>query len=140
MQKTMQKVLIVEDDEAMCDMLHVFVSKMVAKSQCPRPMLIMLARHGRRAWEIISDGAHDFDLVITDYEMPEMTGVELVVRIREKHPDMPVILMSGREEPDDHQADAFLGKPFGLDDLAGTIQRLRPRAKHTQGSSRQGAR
>src|SRR5687768_86374 len=36
-----------------------------------------------------------FDLVITDYNMPEMKGVELIAQIREERPGMPVILISG---------------------------------------------
>lgn len=37
----------------------------------------------------------DFDLIITDYKLPHMTGVELIVKIRELHPQTPVILISG---------------------------------------------
>jgi CheY-like chemotaxis protein len=36
-----------------------------------------------------------FDLVITDYKMPEMNGVELIAKMREESPDIPVILLSG---------------------------------------------
>ena len=36
-----------------------------------------------------------FDLVITDYKMPRMDGLELIVRLREMTPEIPVILISG---------------------------------------------
>lgn len=36
-----------------------------------------------------------FDLVVTDYRMPHMTGVEFVQKLRETQPDMPAILVSG---------------------------------------------
>lgn len=36
-----------------------------------------------------------FDLVVTDYRMPHMTGVEFVLKLREREPNMPAILVSG---------------------------------------------
>jgi CheY-like chemotaxis protein len=36
-----------------------------------------------------------FNLVITDYKMPEMNGVDLITKMREEIPDVPVILLSG---------------------------------------------
>ncbi len=36
-----------------------------------------------------------FQLVITDYRMPAINGVELIARLREKYPNLPVILLSG---------------------------------------------
>lgn len=40
-------------------------------------------------------GHHGFDLVVTDYKMPRMDGVELIRRLRKQAPDLPVILLSG---------------------------------------------
>jgi CheY-like chemotaxis protein len=36
-----------------------------------------------------------FDVVVTDYKMPKMTGVEFIARLRKQHPNMAVILISG---------------------------------------------
>ena len=43
--------------------------------------------------------AETFDVVVTDYHMPRMDGLELIVRIRELKPGMGVILVSGFVEP-----------------------------------------
>src|SRR5437764_4065823 len=40
-------------------------------------------------------GAHKFDLVVTDYKMPKMDGIELIARIRKQSPETPMILLSG---------------------------------------------
>lgn len=40
-----------------------------------------------------------FDLVVTDYRMPDLDGVELIKLLREKSPSIPVVLISGFVEP-----------------------------------------
>ena len=41
------------------------------------------------------DGGAGFDLVVTDYKMPKMNGVELIGELRERSPQLPIILISG---------------------------------------------
>lgn len=38
---------------------------------------------------------HNFDLVVTDYRMPRMDGLELIARLRQHRPDLPIVLISG---------------------------------------------
>src|SRR5216683_3334576 len=40
-------------------------------------------------------GSHKFDLVVTDYKMPRMDGLELIGRLRKQAPDLPIVLISG---------------------------------------------
>jgi CheY-like chemotaxis protein len=39
--------------------------------------------------------SHKFDLVVTDYKMPRMDGLELIGRLRKHTPDLPIVLVSG---------------------------------------------
>ena len=39
--------------------------------------------------------SHTFDLVVTDYKMPRMDGLELIGRLRKHTPDLPIVLISG---------------------------------------------
>jgi CheY-like chemotaxis protein len=42
--------------------------------------------------------AQPFDLIVTDYKMPRLDGIELISRIRERTPGMPIIMLSGFAE------------------------------------------
>jgi CheY-like chemotaxis protein len=42
--------------------------------------------------------AQMFDLVVTDYRMPQMDGIKLIGRIRERTPEIPIVLLSGVAE------------------------------------------
>ncbi len=71
-------------------------------------------------------------LVITDYKMPLMDGLELIRQIRtdESARGVPVLLMSSSLPADidpNTLADAFVAKPFNFDQLKEVIERLTPR-------------
>jgi CheY-like chemotaxis protein len=74
------------------------------------------AGDGSEAWAQLQQ--QPFDVVITDAEMPEMDGFELVQRVRASSAlaDLPVILLTGRDAPEDQRlgiaagADLFLHK------------------------------
>jgi CheY-like chemotaxis protein len=54
---------------------------------------ITTAAEGQEALEQFSRS--QFDLIITDYRMPKMNGLELINRVRERSADLPIILISG---------------------------------------------
>ena len=54
---------------------------------------LVTATSGGDALEQFS--ALTFDLVVTDYKMPRMDGLELIVRLRKLSPDLPIVLISG---------------------------------------------
>lgn len=82
------------------------------------------ARDGREALQIC-EGACDVDLVLADVVMPEIGGVELARRLKQLHPDLPVVLMTGHESQVDGVIDAgsvTLMKPFSLLSLEQIIE------------------
>ncbi len=58
---------------------------------------IQLAASGEEALKIFVPAA--FDVVVTDYRMPGMNGVELIARIRQVDPNARIVLLSGFVEP-----------------------------------------
>jgi len=66
------------------------------------------------------------DLILSDVNMSEMTGLELLVRIKKKSPKTICVMMSGdrssEEMARDLGADAFLAKPFNISDLFRIVQ------------------
>jgi len=73
---------------------------------------------------------HHFDLVITDYTMPQMTGDVLTCALRRLRPDIPIILETGFSHTIDAEqaaalgVDAFLLKPWTVLELARTIAQV----------------
>jgi PAS domain S-box-containing protein len=65
------------------------------------------------------DTHNDFDLLITDQAMPQMTGIQLIEAARRRKPGLPVILATGYAElpPGSDQSIPRLSKPFFLADL-----------------------
>lgn len=70
---------------------------------------VKVAADGSQAWELLQQ--EEFDLVVSDVDMPGMTGFDLVTRVR-AHPRtarIPLILVTGQERPEDRQRGLELG-------------------------------
>lgn len=87
---------------------------------------VVAAKHGREALEQLEQvqgGEAPFELVITDINMPEMGGEELLREIKERGYALPVIVLTARNDPSlitecfTHDAYRFLTKPFTSDEL-----------------------
>jgi CheY-like chemotaxis protein len=83
------------------------------------------AHSGKEALEQLGDGS-GFDLLITDYSMPGMTGADLTVAVRHVVPKLPILIASGYAElPPGVELDvARLGKPYTQEQLARELDRL----------------
>jgi CheY-like chemotaxis protein len=68
----------------------------------------------------------DFDVVLLDYQMPEMSGHQLAQEIKSRRPDVKVIIFSGSEIPQaTHQlVDAVVSKDEATRQLLPTVTRL----------------
>ncbi|MDB6117043.1 MAG: hybrid sensor histidine kinase/response regulator [Verrucomicrobiaceae bacterium] len=88
------------------------------------------AENGKRCLEMIEEKAGAYDAVLLDLAMPVLDGTATLKVIREKHPALPVLLMSGYlSERLDHllqegSPTAVIQKPFSLTDLSEGLAKL----------------
>ena len=83
------------------------------------------ANNGAEAMDLFTKG--QFDLVVTDFEMPVMKGDELAVRIKRLAPEQPILMITayGKELGDpENPVDSVLKKPFTLASLRGAMAGL----------------
>ena len=120
----MARILVIDDDELIRDTLRMVL--MDAGHQ------VHLAEHGRFGLEVLDQ--HPIDLVLCDLFMPDMEGFETMASIRQRYPELKIIVMSGGARGIDQShyledaeilgADATLSKPFRNRDLTGLIDQL----------------
>jgi CheY-like chemotaxis protein len=81
----MARILIIDDDDVLRTMLRLMLTHFGHS--------VIEARNGREGLELLPHA--DADLLITDIVMPEMEGLELLMKLRKKDPPIKVIAMSG---------------------------------------------
>jgi two-component system cell cycle sensor histidine kinase/response regulator CckA len=115
-------ILLVEDEDP--------VRMFSARALRNKGYTVIEAKSGDQALAIIQEAKEPIDLVVTDVVMPRMDGPTLVRQLREIHPDMKVIFISGytedtfRKRLDDDVGMHFLAKPFTLKQLAGKVKEI----------------
>ena len=82
------KLLVVDDSSTMRRIIKNTLARLNYKD-------IVEGEHGVEAWEYLDANA-DIDMLITDWNMPEMNGLELVKKVRadERFADMPIIMVT----------------------------------------------
>lgn len=110
-------ILVVDDDLNLLGMVADFLADCGYR--------VRVAPDGMAAKEIIAADRERIDLVVTDIEMPRVRGDDLAVWIRETHPALPVVLMSGAApEAPGTRLLPYVAKPFRLGELLGSIEQV----------------
>jgi CheY-like chemotaxis protein len=113
-------ILVVDDDPA--------VRRFVTEALRARGHEVIAAASGREALRAVYERSSTPALVVSDIEMPTMTGVELAARLSADRPGIRIVLMTGRAESAQLARErrelisAVLLKPFSLDDLAAAVE------------------
>ena len=112
-------VLVVEDEENVRELVRRVLSR--------NGYEVHAAAHGPAALDLAHRLGHQVDLVLTDVVMPDLTGRELVQRLRLSQPGLRVLYMSGYADETLTERGAlgpgvrFLAKPFATRDLLKTV-------------------
>lgn len=114
------KILLVEDD--------LRIAKALAEALRDRKYLVDLATDGREGWNLIE--AFDYDLILLDVMLPQIDGVVLCQRLRQKGSLTPVLMLTAKDTSSDKVmgldagADDYVVKPFDLAELIARIRAL----------------
>ena len=130
MEKNIPVVLIAEDNPSHIELLSYNLENAGFK--------VIQATNGRDALELTKE--HQPDIVLLDWMPPKMSGIEVCTYLRSsrKFQDIPVIIVSAREEEEDRirgletGADDYIVKPFSVSEL---VARVRANLRRTRPSS-----
>jgi two-component system, OmpR family, response regulator PrrA len=116
------KVLCVDSDSRTCE----WVRKVLTEAAITRSVTTIPT--GQEAIRTLKREPHD--IVVTEYALPDMTGVELCFSVREQAPEVPIMFFSALNRPVDRElaitagADEYLVKPNDLDIFVDTVNHL----------------
>ena len=114
-----KKILIVDDDRVFCSITKKKLEKI------SQEFVIITASDGKDGVEKLQ--RNTISLVVTDLEMPQMDGFELLAYISEKYPDIPVIILTAHGSPEsekvilDSGGSGLINKPVKIEKLARAI-------------------
>ena len=114
-----RRILVVDDEPQVCEAV-----KMLLEFD---GHTVITAGSGQEALQLLT--AAPFDLVITDYSMPQMKGDELAKTIKARYPNQPVIMVTAYAEILESTGkpvegvDLLISKPFMLEDFRSAVLR-----------------
>jgi two-component system response regulator YesN len=112
------KILVVDNDSGIRELVVNTLTYCVNRE-------VLSFETSQAAWEYLEQG-NPADMVLCDVDMPNSGGFELMAKIKKHAPEKIFIIMSGQERNEKKAgfagADAFLGKPFAINDLFNLVQ------------------
>ena len=115
------RIIVVDDDQLVRDFaVHTIeygINRQVATFET-----------GFNAWQFIINRPEEAGIIIADANIPDMDGMELLKKVKEKFPEKKFILTTSNPDLEDiaHEigADAFLTKPYDVNDLFTVVQQF----------------
>jgi CheY-like chemotaxis protein len=121
-EEAVQPLIFVVDDEPMIGTIIELTLQM-------RQYRTSVFKDPAMALEAFIEAETKPDMLVTDYNMPGMTGIDLIRVCKESHPAMKTVLLSGTVDESflrtlQPQPDIFIAKPFFPQELLDTVKRL----------------
>jgi two-component system cell cycle response regulator CpdR len=118
----MARILLADDDKATRDL--------VRRALEADGHSVLVTQDGNEALEQLKEGGEQFDVIVTDVEMPMLDGIALAERAFPLQPKVRILLMSGFAEQLDRAKElkiphvGVLSKPFTLDQVRERVRKL----------------
>ena len=109
-----QHILLVDDEK--------FIRQLYADVLTDAGYRVDTAEDGAAGWEKLQDA--NFDLLITDNNMPRVSGVQLIKKIQAANKLLPIIMATATppENLEELKLSGLLAKPFGMDELLQVVE------------------
>ena len=126
------RILVVEDEERL--------ARLISRVLGEEGYAVETEANGRQA--LVRALAEEFDLLVVDWMLPEVSGVQLVKRLRAAEVGTPAIMLTARDQIEDRVegldagADDYLPKPFAFPELLARVRALtrRPWGEENEGA------
>lgn len=121
------RILIVEDDPNVLMTLQMMLVEMGVSITN-----ITTATNGTIALQKLDAAAQPFDLLISDWNMPQKNGLDLLKEVRQAHPTMPFLMVTARADKEsivdarDNNVTAYIRKPVAFDEFKKKILAILP--------------
>lgn len=110
------KVLVVDDEEPARNLVGMVLTDMGFKN-------IKYAENGQQAWEVFSNSGNEYDLIVCDWVMPFLSGLDFLKKVRMRKPKQPFLMvtalatMPAVKEAMQNDVDGYIAKPFSPEQL-----------------------
>jgi len=111
-------LLVVDDDELAC--------RYAARVLGNAGFRVLAAHDGEEATTLLGELNTVVWLVVSDVQMPKVSGGELASLVAERWPTLPVLLTSGQGHPPEGHTGPFLAKPYPPEALVSAVRALLP--------------
>lgn len=121
------RILLVEDDNHIGRIIELALPELGLPYEF---VTVLSAEEGIELWE-----QQPFDLLLSDYNLRGMTGLQLIEALRGRGVSAPMVLVTAydsaelRRNARNLKVDAYLTKPFFMDELVDTVRRLLPQSE-----------
>ncbi len=124
------RVLLVEDE--------IDLGNAIQRSLKQEKYVVDWVQDGKEAWEYLDRQSTEYSVVILDWMLPQLSGLEICKRLRRDKNALPVLILTAKDRIEDRVegldagADDYLVKPFGMAELLARLRALQRRSPQIQ--------
>ncbi len=113
-------ILVIDDQESM--------RSIIGQTLRDNGYLVTTAVNGEAGLMLFNQNPEKINLILADVNMPKVNGFEFLKRVKQKHPNTPVVFLSGVNEDvvkivgKEYKVDGIIKKPFQVDEVLRVIQ------------------